>query len=207
MTRCLSFSPRVGGVRERAILLDPAHWGLVELAFENVAPAPFTWDRIGRSYDSVGVQFSHVLAFGGHDKSRWFREYSGVRIECIRENTGGGLIGAMIAGVASATRNAASQTSSSAPRSYTVCTSGDTCFKFLYQSGNAAYVQCTNAIYAGQERCVVVNSRGRWSSGCGISDTTAHHHNSMERADNIACGQWCPKNKRFTWKCFLHRDI
>ena len=70
--RCLSSSPRDGGVRERLVLLDPTHWDLVEMNTDPARAARYIRTRIGCGYDWTGILLSHVLAFGGHDKSRWF---------------------------------------------------------------------------------------------------------------------------------------
>jgi hypothetical protein len=69
---CLSSSGRDGGVREKRILLKPESWDLVELRVDPNEPVGFIRDRLGAGYDYTGILFSHVLAFGGHDESRWF---------------------------------------------------------------------------------------------------------------------------------------
>ena len=100
----------------------------------------------------------------------------------------GGLFGWMLGGIANAYNSGGSSQSSSPSVSYEACTSGDTCFRFVRQNGKTARIQCTKGIYKGQEQCIMVNKKGKWASGCGISDSAAHHYNTMKRAGNIACG-------------------
>ena len=69
---CLSSSARDGGVRAKRIALKPESWDLVELRIDQAGPAQFIQSRIGARYDYAGVLLSQVLAFGGHDKARWF---------------------------------------------------------------------------------------------------------------------------------------
>ncbi|AUQ89421.1 MULTISPECIES: hypothetical protein [Phaeobacter] len=69
---CLSSSGRDGGVRSKMMVLRPANWDLVQLAIDPDGPVDFIRSRIGARYDYTGLLLSHVLAFGHHDKDRWF---------------------------------------------------------------------------------------------------------------------------------------
>ncbi len=109
--------------------------------------------------------------------------------KCRRETgkpcpgAGGGLVGAMLRGGISAAK---SSSSVSSPSSF--CGINDTCYRLVEQRRGGATVQCTKGIYASTERCIMVNKNGRWASGCGISDSGAHHY-TFETAANKACGQ------------------
>jgi hypothetical protein len=69
------------------------------------------------------------------------------------------------------------------------CLSGDTCYAIVERRKQYVDLICIKGPYKGAEECVMVNSKGYWASGCGLTETFAYHYKSFKRAANVACGQ------------------
>ncbi len=84
--------------------------------------------------------------------------------------------------------SSSSSYSSYTPPSYEPCNSGDTCFKVLESRSNGAYtdIQCTKGPSTGEKKCLGYNNKGKYSSGCGLTDAFAHHY-TFKEAGNLAC--------------------
>lgn len=68
---CASSSFMDGGVRIKAMHLDPAHWDLVEVAGDSAKAWGWAADRDGDGYDLLGLA-GFIARVLGHDKRRWF---------------------------------------------------------------------------------------------------------------------------------------
>lgn len=69
-----------------------------------------------------------------------------------------------------------------------ICSGEERCWSILRSDGNRVHVLCEQGPVHGSERCVASNAEGAWSGGCGITDTFAFHHRSLEEAAKYACG-------------------
>ena len=73
---------------------------------------------------------------------------------------------------------------------YIPCNSSDTCFKLLKKLSNYRYkIQCTKGSKRGETREMCANAKGKWATGCGMSDAFAHHDNTLASAANGWCGR------------------
>jgi len=89
-------------------------------------------------------------------------------------------------------RNISNSYSSSASNTpnYTSCNwqTGKSCHKIIKKLSSTTYkIECTRGFKIGQTNKVCVNSKGKWASGCGLSDAFAYHNDSL----SIAANKWC----------------
>lgn len=93
-----------------------------------------------------------------------------------------------IARTQSSSRSYSSRYTSAAAPNYTHCGANDTCYQLVkFKKSGAAIVQCTKGLSTGQEKCLSFKkSTGKYASGCGMSDSFAHHY-TLEKAGNTAC--------------------
>lgn len=71
---------------------------------------------------------------------------------------------------------------------YIACNSGDTCYLIGEKLSPTMWeVQCTKGSRAGSKDKVCTKSNGKWAYGCGVTDSFAYHHNSMDEAARKAC--------------------
>ena len=72
--------------------------------------------------------------------------------------------------------------------SYLPCYSGDTCYQVLEVIESRRYkIKCTRGSQTGNIYEVCGNHKGKWATGCGITDAFAHHYRSMSEAANRRC--------------------
>lgn len=83
--------------------------------------------------------------------------------------------------------SSSSSSSYSAP-SYSFCGSNDRCHQLIkFKKSGSAIIKCTKGMYTGQEKCLSYKkSTGKYATGCGMSDTFAHHY-TLEKAAHSAC--------------------
>jgi len=76
--------------------------------------------------------------------------------------------------------------SSYTPPNYEHCGVNDTCYHLVkFKKSGSAIVKCTKGPSTGQEKCLSSNGK-KYATGCGISDSFAHHYSLSEAANN-AC--------------------
>lgn len=104
-----------------------------------------------------------------------------------------GLFGKVVESVGNAFSAAVSSSSSSSanysatPSTASFCNSGDTCFEAVkYIDSAEVKIRCTKGSRIGTEKNICSNGK-KWATGCGISDSFAHHY-SFSEAGNLACG-------------------
>lgn len=137
-------------------------------------------------YLHTSISTRNVASTGNSNSRNASRSSSG--INDITES-GGGLVGLFVRGVLAAGGEGKSSGSSNGWTydDSLACYSGDTCFKILEQRERGVDILCTKGSNKGQEKCVQTNGKGKWSSGCGISDSFSFHHNSLQSVGNYAC--------------------
>ena len=70
--QCWSSANLDGGVRQKVIVLDPAHWDLLEVPWVGVlAAVDWFWRHEGDGYDTLGL-FGFVGRRGDGDQGKWF---------------------------------------------------------------------------------------------------------------------------------------
>ena len=71
----------------------------------------------------------------------------------------------------------------------TYCGSSDKCFEVVSSSAGKAIIKCIKGTEYAMSRTFEIcgpNGKGKWASGCGLTDTFAYHY-TFEKAANIAC--------------------
>lgn len=79
--------------------------------------------------------------------------------------------------------------SSGSGTSFTACPHNGACFNIIGKGNypNQVKIVCTAGSYNNEEKCISHNPDGKWASGCGVTNSHAHHYNSLEKAGNVAC--------------------
>lgn len=115
-------------------------------------------------------------------KSRGFAVEKGAK----PSNFFGELAGRAIIGAANSIAEAAKTPSIN---NHASCHSDDTCFDVLESKNNNRHykIRCTKGQYTGRDYNICGNEKGKWATGCGISDVFAFHYDSLKEAGYIAC--------------------
>lgn len=75
---------------------------------------------------------------------------------------------------------------SSYASTHPACNSDDVCWTVIEQKPYEVKIKCLKGSRTGEERRVCANGNGKWASGCGITDSFAHHY-TFEKSVKIAC--------------------